>query len=103
MLLEKLIKAEVKLEGPKTLGKIDLEVKAPKPKEEKSKQAVKKEVSAPVKEETTIKKLKVVEIDEVKASEVDLNQVLLTKEVSAPVKKEISQQLNKKKNSQLSC
>ena len=82
---KKLIKAEVKLEGPKTLGKIDLEVKAPKPKEEKNKQA-KKEVSAPVKEETIAKS---VQIDEVNASKVDESSPV-TKEVSAPVKKEIS-------------
>ncbi len=59
----KVIKAEVKLEGPKTLGKIDLNTK--KPIEDK-KEAVKKEVSAPVKEETTVKEEKIVELKQLK-------------------------------------
>ncbi|MBT3588245.1 MAG: translation initiation factor IF-2 [Flavobacteriaceae bacterium] len=75
----KVIKAEIKLEGPKTLGKIDLNTK--KPIKEK-KEAVKEEVSAPVKKETPIKKEKVV-------------KAKTTKESPETVKKEVSTSLKK--------
>ena len=76
----KVIKAEVKLEGPKTLGKIDLNTK--KPIKEK-KEAVKEEVSAPVKKETPINKEKVVKAKTTKEA-----PETVKKEVSTPVKKE---------------
>jgi len=53
----KVIKAEVKLDGPKTLGKIDLDSKKPleKKKVEAKETPVKEEVKAPVEKETSSK------------------------------------------------
>ena len=78
----KVIKAEVKLEGPKTLGKIDLNTK--KPIEDK-KEAVKKEVSAPVKEEKVVEPKITKEAPKVISKEATK---IVKKEVSTPVKKE---------------
>ncbi|MDG2052297.1 MAG: translation initiation factor IF-2 [Flavobacteriaceae bacterium] len=84
----KVIKAEVKLEEPKTHGKIDLNTKKPK---ENKKEVVKKEVSAPVKEETTVKEEKIVEPKITKEAPKVISKEaikIVKKEVSTPVKKE---------------
>ncbi len=76
----KVIKAEVKLEGPKTLGKINLD--GDKPKEE-PKDSKKEEVAAPVKKEVPVKEEKVVEKKTVSEKPAPKKE-----EVSTPVKKE---------------
>ena len=90
----KIIKAEVKLERPKTLGKIDLNTK--KPIADK-KETIKKEVSAPVKEEkvielkTTKEAPKVISKEAIKIVKKDVTKEvpkIVKKEASAPVKKE---------------
>ena len=90
----KVIKAEVKLEGPKTLGKIDLNTK--KPIADK-KETIKKEVSAPVKEEkvvelkTTKEAPKVISKEAIKIVKKEVAKEvpkIVKKEASAPVKKE---------------
>ena len=73
--------AEVKLEGPKKLGKIDLD--GNKPKKEEPKASEKEEVVVPVKKETSVKEEKVVE--KKTASEKPTPK---KEEVSTPVKKE---------------
>ncbi len=81
----KVIKAEVKLEGPKTLGKIDLNPK--KVKEEKE-EVAKTEVSTPAKEEAPVEKTPVLEEKAVKAKTTKKEPKVVKKEVSTPVKKE---------------
>ena len=92
----KVIKAQVKLEAPITLGKIDLNTK--KPLEDK-KEAVKKEVSTPVKEEkivelkTTKEAPKVISKEALKIVKKEISKEApktVKKEVSTPVKKETS-------------
>ena len=92
----KVIKAQVKLEAPITLGKIDLNTK--KPLEDK-KEAVKKEVSTPVKEEkivelkTTKEAPKVISKEALKIVKKEISKEVpktVKKEVSTPVKKETS-------------
>jgi translation initiation factor IF-2 len=91
----KVIKAEVKLEGPKKIGKIDLDTK--KTKEDK-KEAVKKEVPVPVKEEKAVEPKATKETPKVISKEVAPKAIekevakeapkTVKKEVSTPVKKE---------------
>ena len=92
----KVIKAQVKLEAPITLGKIDLNTK--KPLEDK-KEAVKKEVSTPVKEEkivelkTTKEAPKVISKEALKIVKKEISKEVpktVKKEASTPVKKETS-------------
>tara|TARA_B100000768_G_scaffold82571_1_gene78199 strand:+ start:87 stop:2909 length:2823 start_codon:yes stop_codon:yes gene_type:complete len=92
----KVIKAQVKLEAPITLGKIDLNTK--KPLEDK-KEAVKKEVSTPEKEEkivelkTTKEAPKVISKEALKIVKKEISKEApktVKKEVSTPVKKETS-------------
>ncbi|PHS60317.1 MAG: translation initiation factor IF-2 [Flavobacterium sp.] len=78
----KVIKAEVKLEGPKTLGKINLDGDKPKEKE-KSKTSEKEEIVSLVKKEAPVKEEKVVEKKTVSEKPTPKKE-----EVSAPVKKE---------------